>query len=542
MVEGYDQPRQPDLKGQDGQSEIVLGFEFEADFKTLNVVINSWIADSMTAPPVDPVMKALQDLQEGQQQIFKEVREGQQQIKSLYDVVNVGFASLHSDFEAYMDSDDSSDLEHVVCCIKSLREALEQQAASTEDCKAAVQTILDWKASTSVSDNSISPALSDFMEKVTSQLTQLLSDADRQHIGSTERKNLLVQLTSKVNAVQDQIQSVRDDIDSLHATFDKIGESVRDTLSNMSTQSSEDIKTLMEKLQAMDKEVQLISNADEKVKAWEDMKEQIVNLGLSTREINETISINTRLLKKLVYNTHNVPTLMVLLPMPVKGGIKKFDLRNLFRDRAKLFFICAYTYKIVPCGPKKKGYTVTNLKTWVKKAIPVLKVGLLILQTALTAAGIPVPILGLAQEALCHEDKLSYLLHAEQLLQQPDDSLESSTDQLLGPLGDRLSESSANNVSNLKSAVTFAQSGVSAVETLQSNFDSLQSSTHSLIRDGGDMRSAYEAVRSFLDVEDHNLEHVGVVMKVTDSGKIGWVSPDVVEQFLINDGVPPEKK
>ena len=56
------------------------------------------------------------------------------------------------------------------------------------------------------------------------------------------------------------------------------------------------------------------------------------------------------------------------------------------------------------------------------------------------------------------------------------------------------------------------------------------------------MRSAYEAVRSFLDVEDHNLEHVGVVMKVTDSGKIGWVSPDVVEQFLINDGVPPEKK
>ena len=183
MVEGYDQPRQPDLKGQDGLSEIVLGFEVEADFKTLNVVINSWIADSMTAPPVDPVMKALQDLQEGQQQIFKkvregqqdqqqtfkevregqqqifkEVREGQQQIKSLHDVVNVGFASLHSDFEAYMDSDDSSDLEHVVCCIKSLREALEQQAASTEDCKAAVQTILDWKASTSVSDNSISPA------------------------------------------------------------------------------------------------------------------------------------------------------------------------------------------------------------------------------------------------------------------------------------------------------------------------------------------------------------------------------------------------
>ena len=173
VVEGYDQLHQPDLEGKDGQSDIVLGFEVEADFKTLNVVINSWIADSMTAPPVDPVMmmKALQDLHEGQQQIFKEVREGQQQFKSLHDVVNVGFASLHSDFEAYMDGDDSSDLEHVICCMDSLREALEQQAASTEDCKAAVLTILNWKASTSASDNSISPALSDFMEKVTSQLT-----------------------------------------------------------------------------------------------------------------------------------------------------------------------------------------------------------------------------------------------------------------------------------------------------------------------------------------------------------------------------------
>jgi len=411
-----------------------------------------------------------------------------------------------------MEANDSSDLEHVMGCLASLRETLEKQVESTEDCKEA---ILGWKAPVALSDSE-----SDFMNKVTAQLTELLADADRKNMAASERKDLLLQLSSKVNSVQDQIQSVKDDIASLHGTFRVVGESVRDALSQQSAETSAEVKILVTQLQAIEEKVQVM-----------------------IAQVDEKTAINTRLLKTLIYNVHDVPTLMVLLPMPSKEGIKKYNPRNLLRDRAKLFFICSYTKELVPCGPKKNGYTVSVLKPWVKRAIPVLKVGLLILQIGLMASGVPIPLLGLAQEALGQvADKQAYLQFAEELLQQPLDSLDSSTDQLLGP-------SPAEKVSNLKSAVDIAQSTVSSIESMPSSnsLDHLQSSADTATRDidgddGGSMRSAYEAVGSFLKEVDPNLEHVGLVKKISRSGKVGWVIPSKAEEFAANDGVFPGKK
>ena len=89
------------------------------------------------------------------------------------------------------------------------------------------------------------------------------------------------------------------------------------------------------------------------------------------REINERVATNARLLRTLVQNTHNnVSTHMVLLlPVSKKNGFKKYDPRNLLCDQAKLVFHCGYTMELVHCGPKKNGYSVKDLKTWVKKKL-----------------------------------------------------------------------------------------------------------------------------------------------------------------------------
>jgi hypothetical protein len=60
-----------------------------------------------------------------------------------------------------------------------------------------------------------------------------------------------------------------------------------------------------------------------------------------------------------------------------------------------MFFICSHTLRIVPCGPEGKGYTFSEAKDWVKRAAPVLMVGLMLLKLGLAASGLPLPIPGL---------------------------------------------------------------------------------------------------------------------------------------------------
>ena len=98
-------------------------------------------------------------------------------------------------------------------------------------------------------------------------------------------------------------------------------------------------------------------------------------------------------------------------------GIQNFNPLNLLRDRAKLGFFCDYTMKPVACGPDGDGYVVTNLTEIVKKALPLLRLGLMILQTGLLSTGVPIPIAGMANSALDRADKLSFLKRAAGLLQ-----------------------------------------------------------------------------------------------------------------------------
>lgn len=88
-------------------------------------------------------------------------------------------------------------------------------------------------------------------------------------------------------------------------------------------------------------------------------------------------------------------------------------------------FICGHTMQLVSYGPKGDGYTVTDLKSFARKALPLLKLGFMLLQIGLLSTGIPIPLVGMAET-----DKLSYLRSAARLLddQAIQDSLGSSLD------------------------------------------------------------------------------------------------------------------
>lgn len=478
--------------------------------------------------------------------IFKSMEDMRRELKVLYERVTEEFSNLRSRFDPFLDADNIGELGHIKQCFESLRDMLEGQAQSAKDCKAAAKNLAGWQAPFATADGTVPPALSNFMNEVTAQLSKLLTEADQRHIDAAEGTKLLKQLSKEVNSVQDQIQKVSDNIDGLHATFNILGAHVRDALSH-GKQNSSDVQRLVEKLAVIDENARLAWTAEKVIQGWEALKQQIDIVGQTTKEINERVATNTRLVRILVLNTHNVPTLMVLLPMP-KKGFKKFDPRNLFRDRAKLVFICGYTMELVLCGngPKKDGYTVKDLKKWVKKAIPVLKVGLLLLQIGLMSTGIPIPLLGMAETVLGQSDKLSYLKYAEDLLDSvgvPADSLDEST-----------VENAMESVkSTAQTSLGLAQQVV-PVEAVMSTLDSLplESSTDRITQairalegeDRDNMRSAYEAVGSFLRDEDPLLINIGLVKMISNSGKVAWVKndPTVVEQFMENDGVFPGKK
>lgn len=55
----------------------------------------------------------------------------------------------------------------------------------------------------------------------------------------------------------------------------------------------------------------------------------------------------------------------------VDGGAKKT--RGWFRQSVQLFFVCARTYRLVPCGPEGHGYTIQQFRRWMKSTFGVMK-------------------------------------------------------------------------------------------------------------------------------------------------------------------------
>ena len=157
-------------------------------------------------------------------------------------------------------------------------------------------------------------------------------------------------------------------------------------------------------------------DADKTLADLELLKQQMIQFGLGLNDINVKLAAKAQMLQEIIQGLHHVLIRVFLKPM-TPTGIQKFNPLNLLRDRAKLGFVCDYTMKPIACGPGGDGYVVTNLTEIAKKALPLLRLGLMILQIGLLSTGVPILIAGMANSALDQADKLSFLKSAAGLLQ-----------------------------------------------------------------------------------------------------------------------------
>ena len=146
---------------------------------------------------------------------------------------------------------------------------------------------------------------------------------------------------------------------------------------------------------------------------------------------------------------------------------------------------------------------VTNLTDFAKKALPLLRVGLMLLQIGmLSSTGVSIPLVGLADSALAQEDKL---------------------------------------FSFLKSAATLLHDKVS-LDSVGSSINSMQAKDEfdRAVRDlgAGDedcekVRTACKIIAAFLESQDRFWKFIGVTKKITRSGKVCWIDkrPDIVKKF-----------
>ena len=151
---------------------------------------------------------------------------------------------------------------------------------------------------------------------------------------------------------------------------------------------------------------------------------------------------------------------------------------------------------MVACGCDGKGYCISAPKEWFTKAAPVIKVGLVLLKLGLTAAGIPLPIPGMA--GLLQGETMSYVDGACQLF------------------------SSATGSDGVLDAVD------KTVDQLLTEVEDIQRS---------DTAQAYECIKCLLDEKDPQKKFLGMRL-VSSDGVTAWIkdSDEVEASFIAARG------
>ena len=224
--------------------------------------------------------------------------------------------------------------------------------------------------------------------------------------------------------------------------------------------------------------------------------------------ISEVLSSNATLaglVQQVVQETHRLPTLFVVLPLtPDAGFLTRLKSGQVLKEKFVLHFLCSYSYRPVPCrtADEKGDFVFSLTRGWVKKAAPVVAVGLVCLKLALTVAtGMPVPIptagmLGVRQEQVDAALQLFSFQEASEAV------IEAAVDGLQQQLNQAAAGDSA------------------AKEALVTRVRGMEGS-----------RAAYEAVRMMVDQHKINVGSQCGLRQVICEDKVAWVlDEDSVEQ------------
>jgi hypothetical protein len=202
----------------------------------------------------------------------------------------------------------------------------------------------------------------------------------------------------------------------------------------------------------------------------------------------------------LLQGTHSIPTLALLLPKTSAKLWQKADPRNLFMDKYILVFLCGQTYQRSPTD-----YPVKMIKEWVVKAMPVLKLGLMLLKAALAAGGIPIP--GLSE--ILGTDFTQHVKYVNLAMKHLDKRINSAVDKIKDGIVEELGD------------------GLDAADDRE-DLEEIVNRIHS---NPEGSRQAYDAIKQLL--KDEDIPSTCGLRQVISNGKVGWVldRDDVVEAF-----------
>jgi serine/threonine protein kinase len=232
-------------------------------------------------------------------------------------------------------------------------------------------------------------------------------------------------------------------------------------------------------------------------------------------ELESRLKLNT-----LLKGNYLMPTMFIVVPDISKGTLmEKFNPTHWIKDRFRFYFVCAHTLQIVCCGPDGTGYRFSALKQWVARAAPVLLAGLCLLQLAMTASGLPIPIPG-----------ISHLYNAAQ----------NKTD-----ICQKLFNDTAQYIRTFKNNYDVAVDGIQgalleAMDSDPANLAVQAGSISAAVIDvtAEESRAAYRAVQELMEKHDPNLESTGLRFVVDDCGVSQWIadSDSVEESFRQHAG------
>lgn len=224
------------------------------------------------------------------------------------------------------------------------------------------------------------------------------------------------------------------------------------------------------------------------------------------RQMGQVLRDNKELgnmLQTVISGTHSIPTLSIILPDVAKSWLQSHSPMRLVRHQYRLFFLCAHTHQIAPCGPKGKGYKITATKQWVIDAAPVLRVGLVLVKLALMASGLPLPVPDLCTALVGSAMHTKYLDAALQLVSQPPEDDLRSTE---FSMEKTLSEIKRYEVGDLMVAQGATAGAAAAERHLQEG-----------------SRKAYETIQALLVKDGVNIPLTCGLRQVTHRGRTAWV-------------------
>jgi serine/threonine protein kinase len=239
-------------------------------------------------------------------------------------------------------------------------------------------------------------------------------------------------------------------------------------------------------------------------------------------EVKRGESASKLRLNTLLKGNFLVPTLFVVIPDISPNGslLERFNPTNWVKDKFRFYFVCAHTLQIVCCGPDGTGYRFDALKQWVAKAAPVLLAGLCLLQLAMTASGIPIPIPGIshlykATQSNHTEACQKLLSDTARYIQKFKTNYGGVVDGVQGTIQNEADTDPANLARSVDTA-PIPMADVTAEES----------------------RAAYGEVRDLMEKYDSKLQYTGLRFVIDDSGVSQWIADtDTVEQsFRINHG------